>query len=374
MVDRERVGAQFRTLAASSPGHDFKKTLFALGLEGSPAALDAARSQGARPGESLDSLPGMLLGEASHRVRIEPPGQAFRLLDPEQVAALQGFLVTASENAVDGMDQVLEVRELDSFTTEIRYLGARHLLRDDPPPLVADLNPTAGSFLWGTLLKALGLLPATRELHPAVVAPLLAVDLVGLVRFWHRPVDRTSQAFALRLAVGGCLVAVAAAATPLAPLRNAEGTDVYPSLAALRDLLLVVLPNWDDLSPRDRAVIPLGLGAALLAIAVRRRHTGVDWLTVAAGLSTPATALAMFRSSSLVEEEAALLERQLFDRFAATLAEARRHGEADELAAYAAQLEVARAALRDLPDLDPGFRREVEADCAHLAGWLQTRV
>ena len=370
LVDHERTAARFFTVAQSSPGHDFKKTLFALGLWGSSEARAAATAQGARPGDLYRQLPGQLLAEASHRARIDPPEQGLRLLSAGQAQQLQRFLADTAEQAPDGLDQTVQVRDLDGFTTQITYLGRRLHLRHDPPPLAAELNPTAGSFLIGAVLKAHGLLPHTTELGVPLSAVLAAVDAAGFVHFWRRPVTATSLDSAVRRAALGAACAIAAAATPLAHLRDGDGGELYPAIGAARDLLLVLLPNWDLLRGGQKALAPLAVAGALAASVVRRRQVGVDWLSLIADLGSLVDTLAMLRAASRAEEEAVLLERAMFDRYSAAVRRARQAGQHQELASYAEQLRLARRVAAELADLDPALRQAVDADCDRLQAWL----
>ena len=136
----------------SSPGHDFKKTLLALGIYGSARARAAALGQGERPAALAARLDGATLFEVTRSTRIQPPDAATLWLSPAQATAVTGFLDRAEESAVDGADHAVRVAHPSVRETTIDYLGQRLSLRNDPPPLQARLYPTSPTLLLASFL------------------------------------------------------------------------------------------------------------------------------------------------------------------------------------------------------------------------------
>jgi hypothetical protein len=370
-VEHERVTSRFALMTTSSPGHDFKKTLFALGLAGSDEAMAAALEQGARPAQARREMNDRLLAEAAHRIAIEPPDQAMRPLTEPHVRALQQFLLEAAERAPDGGDQSIMVEDIGGYALRLTYLGSELILRNDPPPLAARLNPTAVTIGVGAMLKTTDTLLAFGGSQTRwIMGPLTALDVYGMARYWRRPPNGENLSGVFRLAFAGGCMGIAAASGPWTRLTNREGAAAYPALHALRDLLLVLLPNWDMATPRQKQAVPALAAAALAATLIRRRHSGFDWLDFLIECSIVTNAIAVFRVASRVEDEASMLEERMFDWYAGQIVEARQLGEREELAVYRAQLEIARRALKQLPGLDPDDRASLQIDCDLLQEWL----
>ena len=150
--------------------------------------LRAARDQSEWPAAQYERLHGRLLFEASHRLSIEPSDQAVRLLTPEQVDELEQFLLQAEGSAADGADQVVRVEEERGFNFKIHYLGSELTLKNEPPPLVARLNPTAITFGVGGFFKFIDLVFPFGGGMPGIVnLPLMAIDIASSLRYWQRP-------------------------------------------------------------------------------------------------------------------------------------------------------------------------------------------
>jgi hypothetical protein len=110
----------------------------------------------------------------------------------------------------------------------------------------------------------------------------------------------------------------------------------------------------------------------LLAFAATAiRHKKLDWLTTLTDFALVTNALSVFRMSSRVNDEARMLEGVLFENYANEVRAARQEGQADELAVYRCQLEIARAALDQLVGLEPEDRITLSLDCDLLGEWLE---
>jgi hypothetical protein len=370
-VGLERASARFQLMASSSPGHDFKKTLFALGLLGSDEAMRAALEQGSRPGSVLRSMVDRPLAEVAYRIPIDPPEQSLRLLTKEQASAVEEFLRAAVETAADGGDQVIRVDELRGFAVRLRYLESELILHDEPPRFVARLNPTAVAMCAAALLTAIEAgSPIGQSQSPLIMGPLLALELINLANAWSRPPTDDSVGGVIRLALVGCAVGVVAAGTRSAALTDRDGANAYPAFHSLRDLLMVMLPNWDLLRSKHKRIAGAMVAGALGASVFRRRHSGVDWLDLVAEFSIVTNAFSVFKLSSRVEEEGQLLEDTMFAWYASEVQSARRSGQEEELATYAEHLDLARRSLGQLTDLNPEDRYALELDCQVLAEWL----
>jgi hypothetical protein len=370
-VEVERASAQFHLAASTSPGHDFKKTLFTLGVFGSDEAMQAALEQGARPGALLADLVDRPLGEVAYRIPIDPPEQSMRPINGEQAQAVEEFLRTAIETASHGGKQVIRVDDLEGTGIMLSYLGRELVLHDQPPPFVARLNPTAIAMCAALLIKTTeALLPYGQSQSLLVVGPQLALDVNNLIYAWRHPPTEESLDTVVNSALVSGLVGIAAAGTRATSTTNRDGANAYPAFHALRDPLFVMLPNWDMLRPYQKRLVFWAAGTALVATVFRRRRVGIDWLDLVAELSIVVNALSVWRLSRKAGEEGKLIEDAMFTWYAGEVNSARRAAQETELASYQRYLLIARRALDQLGDLEPDDRAALEMDCADLEMWL----
>jgi hypothetical protein len=367
-VSQERAAAQAALATTSSPGHDFKKTLFALGLYGSAGAMAEARAQTEHPAHVLEQLGGRTLFEVTRSTRIVPPEAGTQWLTVAQARRVQDFLRTAEEAAVDGADQSIRVNRADPHEIAISYLGHRLRLRNDPPPLRARLDPSSVTLAIAAFMAAdtalLGELPV-----PAVVPS------VGLLLWCARRFRRRApSASELRLILACCTVSTAlgfaASASRWARLVTPLGDRSVPAGSFAKGFLVVLGAHWSRFGTGRRLLVPAicaGWLAATVHRAPRRRAE-----LLAGGLDLLQALAATWRLSDLVDSEANHLERVLQGEFSLACEQARDQAVGEELDRYARQLAVARQAIAELDgDLDPALVTQLEQDCQQVEAWLR---
>ncbi len=370
-VQRERAAARVDAATATNPGHDFKKTLFALGCYGSERAAEAARTAGAHPGHTLAALTGgQTLRSAVGDLRVEPPELGRMWLDEAQVRSVREFLERAEHNAQDGADQVLRVRVVDTRSTELVHLGSRLVLTSQPPPLLGRLYPTSGAFLISIVFIIYNLLPAIREVPRTAILAASAVYAGGAARFWRRPPDDDELGLVVSLASAAFLVGCVASAGPWASTENFEGREAIPISGFARGYLLLLGSHWGRLSPTQRLLFPGALATSAAVTLVRKPDRNLLDL-LGSTLDMVSAAAAAWRTTDRLDAEVRFMESELQAGFV-DVAERARIGEyAAERRHIAAQLAIAREALADLGDsLPDDARAELTADCDALERWL----
>lgn len=368
-IDRERDSARANLATSSSPGHDFKKTLFALGLYGSDEALQAARAQGARPAQTLASGTGRTLREVTGSLPIEPL-DAQRLWVPAQdEGQIVEFLDRATDSAADGARQVLEVTRPSPYETELRYLGARLILRNDPPPLLARFYPTAPALFISAFWKASAMLPEWRGLPPPIALAGALTDIALGVHHWQRPPTDRQLRTVHAVALTNAMIGLALSGTRLSPERTATGNPALAGNPYLMGMSLLTVSHWSRLGPAQRASLAVACLAWLATGQIRRP---VPALHVSAELLTILTAFVpVWGLLGRLEGEAALLQDQLQADFRRRCELARSDALAAELDEFRHQLTIARRALSDLSDaLDGPTATQLTAECDQLEQWL----
>jgi hypothetical protein len=336
-VRRAFDGGRATAALTSSPGHDFKKTLFALGQLGSPAALEEALRQTQHPGAVLGDVDGRTLFEVTLSDRLVPPEAGARWVSDAQAVEIERFLLEAEHDALDGADQEIRVGGGPGVTT-IDYLGRRLVVRHEPPPLRVRLYPTSLLFAVGAVHVAHTVL--LRELPAPAVLPSLSLLGLGAWRFWRRR-----------------------------PRVTATGWRSSPASSFAKAALMVLSPHWSRLRPGHRLLLPATLLGWLASTTYRDSRHPVEVVTGLLDLLQ--MVFSTWRVNDFVDLDAEHLEDELRAEFALRCERARRTGVDHELARYERQLAVARGALADPSLALPGaLRDELERDCATLARWL----
>jgi hypothetical protein len=365
-----QVGFEFDATQASlamrsSPGHDFKKTLVALGLYGSARAAAEAHGQADRPRALTARLDGATLFDVTRSTRLHPPEAATLWLSPAQARVVNDFLARAEEEAVDGADHRIRVTRPSARETLIDHLGLQLRLRNDPPPLRARLYPTSPTLLLAAFQAGdnaiLGGLPAWAVAAPSALLALMAR------RYWHRPPDDDELDRLVLGVTASAAMGFAVCASPVAD--DARGS--FPANPFAKGSLTVLGAHWGRLAPRHKAAAALIL-AGWAAASVHRRRRDPAELVVAA-LDLLQAVAAAWRHTDLVDAEAHHLEAALQAEFTSACDAARREATRTELDRYRVQLDLARdeiAALASRGGLDPAVRAGLEDDCDELARWL----
>jgi hypothetical protein len=367
-VRQEHAAARAALATASSPGHDFKKTLYTLGLYGSARAMEEARAQAAHPAALLDELGGHTLFDVTRSTRIVPSEAASLWLTDAQGREVRAFLRAAENAALDGADQALRVQRPAPDEITIRYLDHTLRLRNDPPPLQARLDPSSLVLAVAAFMAADTVM--TRELPAAGALPSAALLLATARRFRHRsPSGRELNAIVACCAVSTAL-GFAASASDRANLETPLNRRAMPATSFAKGFLAVLGAHWGRLGPERWVLVP-AIVAGWLASSMRREPRSIAEL-VAGGIDLAQGLAATWRLSDLVDAEAHHLETVLQREFAVTCATARAEAAHAELERYQHQLEIAREAIAELGDrLDPMLRAELDADCEQVDRWLE---
>jgi hypothetical protein len=369
-VRQEFRVAEAELATSSTPGHDFKKTLFALGLYGSDEAMIEASRQAVRPQLLLQDLGGLTLFEVTRSTRITPPDAATLWVTPVQADRIRAFVRGAEDQAVDGADQSIRVRRPEANETIFEYLGQQLRLRNEPPPLRVRLDPSA-------ILLALSAWLAidtgiVRELPIAVTIPPAALLSAAAWRFWNRAPFDHEMSTLVRLSSTATAMGLVASASRLGPVVTPLGYSAFPASSFAKGTLTVLGAHWGRLSPGQRLLLPVVFIAWAAACLYRSPRTAAQMLIGALDLVQGMGAT--WRLSDLVDGEATHLETALQAEFSRTCEQARLEATRHELHRYLSQLRIARRALATLEDeLEPKIHDDLLRDCTELARWLLER-
>jgi hypothetical protein len=367
-VQQERAGAQAALATTSSPGHDFKKTLFALGLYGSPLAMAEARAQTEHPAQVLERLGGHTLFEVTRSTRIVPADAGTQWLTVAQGHRVRAFLRSAEEAALDGADQAVRVDRSDPREIAISYLGRQLRLRNDPPPLRARLDPTSVTLAIAAFMAADTAL--VRELPVPLVVPSVAVLLWAARRFRRR--SPTQSELRVIAAVCGLSTTLGflASSSRWAKVVTPLNARAMPAASFAKGSLVVLGAHWSRYGGGRRLVLPAIVGGWAAASMRRERRSAAE--LIAGGLDLFQALAATWRLSDLVDAEANHLEEVLQAEFSAACGVARQRARAEELDRYARQVEIARRAITELDgQLEASLVAQFEEDCTQVERWLE---
>lgn len=371
----EAAEAQAATTYAasrSSPGHDFPKTLAALGAMGSAPARRAAQAGLSRPASLLGRrTDGATVRAVAGSLAIEPPEAGATWLPSASAEALASLLDRGVAEARAGDDPVVRIALRPGTGLYVRFLGAEGLVRTPAPRLRTALYPTSIGFLLSAWFAGSGPLLTDGPHQPApALAAALAFDATGVARFWRRPPETAGDVrLLIALAAGHAVAALAPGR--LGAVDHPGGQVTFPPSMGLTGPLAVVGMHWGRLSAAQR-LAPLLLYGGWLAVILRwsRPHAG-DLLAEA--VSQSAALLATWRFTDMVDQESALLERRLAAQFEARCAAARHDALGAQLAHHRRQLALARSEAEEVAArADPEILAAVRAECDSLERWLRT--
>ena len=371
-IDHEVRAAVADLVTASSPAHDFTKTLLVLEDAGAPGAGEVARRHLARPAEIVsEPAAGRMLGHVVRGARIEPPDAGRLLISDEHAETVRRFLAAATDTSSDLGPTSVRVVAMPDGALLLAYGGDELELRSDPPDYRARLSPTSSMFVLSAALRASDLLPVFRSLPSPALFAAIACDLVGAVRFWRRPPADEDMALLVGLTLAGCGIGFVGAASGRATVVNADGEPHLPGISIVQGAAVVLAAHWGRLG-RGSAALPLVV-AGFLAVSLRRtRPSAVLWAESLTLLGQ--SLVSMWRLAELVDIESDVFVQSLHDEFTERRAVARHRALAAELARYEAELRVAEDALATLGDaLDADSRALVESECGALRDWLDER-
>lgn len=372
----ERVAARVRVATASSQGHDFKKTLAALGQLGSASALEAAREQGDHPHVVLEhATDGATMWDVCHDLAVwpEPPSSWTTWLTDEQIDQLGRLVTAANADLGPGIDDevTLQVGAISGRGVQVRYRGRTASLVHSRPTAHARLDPVGLSLLLGGAWKALTPMMAGVEALPAGLAAL--VDLAGFAVYASSPPDQDEATRVLGLAVGSTAILDAAIALGKSRETGASGEVAFGATPATQGLLFVIGRYGGALGRRGwwltaGAFGLWGLGAARTA----KRYPAAALAELCfLGMITGATV----GLDERIEFEARLLEKRLDTTLDDDLDQARRTGAEQELERFQrhlalAEVELARLDAKAEPGMVDVFDR-LRQDCDALRTWLK---
>jgi hypothetical protein len=366
-VHQEFAAAQAALAMASSPGHDFKKTLYALGLYGSDTAMAEARAQTARPAQLLERLGGHTLFEITRSTRIVPAGAGTLWLTDAQGEQVRAFLRQAEEAAVDGADQSIRVRRSDPHEVTVTYLGCHLRLRNDPPPLRARLDPSSVTLAIAAFQAADTVM--TGELPARLVLPSMALLMGAAWRFRRRAPTAAELDVIVACSALSTALGFAASSSRWARLVTPLNRRAMPAIPFARGMLIVLGAHWSRLGRSRRMLLPAVFAGWAASTMRRERRMPAELL--AGALDLLQGAASTWRLSDLVDAEANHLEVVLQEEFSAACEAARSQAAREELDRYARQLAIARLAIAELDgQLDGALVTQLEQDCAQVEEWL----
>lgn len=371
-VEHEARAAVADLVTASSPAHDFTKTLLVLEDAGASEAGAVARRHLGRPAEVVSgSREGRMLGHVVRRVPIDPADAGRLLLSEEQAESVRRFLATAADISTSPAAAAVRVVAAADGSLRLSFGGEELELRSEPPGYRARLSPTSSMFVLSAALRASDLLPVFRSLPRTALVAVIACDLVGAVRFWRRPPADEDVPLLLALTLVGCGIGLVGAASRRATVVNADGEPHLAGIAVAQGSALVLAAHWGRLG-RGRIALPAVVAGFLAATLRRTRPSAVLWAESLTVLGQ--SLVSMWRLEELVDLESEVFHQSLHDELDARRREARDHALADELDRYEAELLVAEHALAGLGDaLDPDSRALVVSECGALRDWLDER-
>jgi hypothetical protein len=373
-IDFEAEAARAGLATASSPAHDFKKTLYVLGFAGSTEALEAARVHSDRPGQVLaGARHGLPLRLAAGAVAVSPATSGRVWLDAAQVEQVRAFVdATLIEGPAGGFDDssvVLRVSTPSAARVRLALLGHELELGSEVPSYRARLDPTATMFGLSALLRLSDLLPEFRTLPPSAVLATAGLDLGAALRFASRPPTDEQTRVVVGLVAASALVGLGAAASRASSIATRAGDPHHAGISIAQGAGLVLASHWARLGPRQRLVLPAVTLGFVAASAKRGRSPVVTWIESATILGQ--SVLSTWRLTDLIDAEAELLHATLLDEYRQACDEARADAVSGELGRYRAELELARVALHDVRErLDLDTVQAIEADCVELEAWL----
>jgi len=370
----EAEAARAELATATSPAHDFKKTLYVLGFAGSTEALEAARVHSDRPGRVLaDARHGLPLRLAAGAVPVVPPTSGRIWLDASQVDQVRTFVDASLSHGpasdYDGSTVVLRVSTPSAARVRLELLGRRLELGSEVPSYRARLDPTATMFGLSALLRLSDLLPEFRTLPPPAVLATAGLDLGAALRFARTPPKDEQAGVVVGLVATSALIGLGAAVSRGSSVVTRSGDPHHAGISIAQGAGLVLASHWARLGPRQRLVFPAVLLGFVAASARRGRTPVVTWIESATIIGQ--SVLSTWRLTDLIDAEAEVLHAALLDEYRQACDRARADAVTSELGRFRAELELARVALEELRHgLDSDTVRAVEADCAELEAWL----
>jgi hypothetical protein len=368
-IERARAAARINARTAPGPGHDFAKTLVALGRLGDAACEEAGRRALDTPRRLLEGRQdGATLRSVVGDLPVTPTDAGRVWIDAAELPRLRRELAEAEDEAIDGADQTLEVLEVRGGRVVLRWLGRTIVVRAEPPTVDDRFHPTTMAFAVGANYK---LLPVLSGASALAVLPGVGADLIAA---WHQraphPGDRGNWA---PLAWSALATVTQTALTSTAG--QTPGRTVGPPVPATANCtgaVLVWSSQWGRLDPAQRALVALPL-ACWVATMVRARPLGRPrWVIEAAYLAMPA--VAAWRLTDRLDEEVDLVAASLHREIDGEAARAVAAAEDEVATEYREALAAARAALDRLGETIPDrLARHFGADCEQLEAWLADR-
>jgi hypothetical protein len=368
----EAVG-RVRAATASSPGHDFKKVLAALGVFGSAPAEAASREQTQHPLETIQATPGgmtALDAADASGVAIEPETAWTTWLDGSQVTQLADFVRAtdaANPSATIDVEPVVRVVATRRAGVLVRYRGVSSTLSRASTRPDVRIDPVAMSLLLGAILKAITPITAGMRRAPALGAA--AIDLGTSLHYMRSAPSDRDRPTVLGAAFTSAAVFDAAAALGFSTNHGASGELAFPATNGSIGAALALARYAPD-ARRSR-----GAAAALLfamwAMASRRPIRANPIAAVAELCFLAISATATAGVDARIDHERTELERALERQLHEQVEAARHRGVRFELDRYRSQLLLAHRELASLGDAVPSdVHDSIVTDCDALARWL----
>ncbi len=368
-ISREQHVTLTNARTAPTPGHDFAKTLVALGQLGDDACANAGRRAMDTPRRLVQRrTDGTTLRTVIGDLPVYPPDAGRMWIPSDQVRSLKRQMSAAESAAPDGSNQRLEVLETSFRRTRLEWLGQEICVETDPPTIEERFHLVTLAFMIGASYKVLPMVTGTAIQR---VLPGVAMDVVAAWVNRHPQTDPRSSAPVMWAVASTLVQTVLNSSVP-----SHHGDQPEPLIAATANCTgaaMLWATQWDRLDAHLRALAVVPVACWTYTMSRARPQSWQRWMTELCYVMMPA--LATWQLSDRLDAEAALLNSSQLAVFTTRAARARQSTEAQVLAEYRAGLGLARDAIDRLGGSAPKrLLDHLTADCDELEAWLDSQV
>lgn len=367
-----------RSAVRSSPGHDFKKTLLALGALGSAECYEAARSQGHRPRDVLASAStGDSLWNVCQRIGVWPePASAWPTwVTQQQEAELLSRVREVQRRlgpAVDAETE-LEVTHADAEQLRCCFRGEEIVVSHRWPEPSVRLDPVAWSLLVSGVWK--GLTPVMAGLSPIVAGAAATIDMATFVHYVRGHPSEAEELLVLASQTLSTAIVDVASALGHSQEMGRSGEVAFASTMGTLGLLLTIGRYGPTPSRRFWSLMGIACGLwAVGAARTARRHPEQGYAELAYLLMAPLATLGL---DERIEHEADTVEAKMREDFRLSLGRSYSDGTNAELGWFSGLVDLAERELERLePTLgsdDLPLAEQVRHDCARVRRWLEMK-
>lgn len=377
--DQIAVGEEASAASAairSSPGHDFKKNLTALGWAGSERARQAAFEQVDHPERVVTAASGTTLLRAAMGIPLVPAGSSDVWISAGQRAVLDTFIDMVDATLEDrDPTPLLEVIEAEGLDIRLRYRGHGLRLSNPPPRLEAALDPVVATLLVGAMWKVLASIHPQVRVPSRIALPAALLDVANAVVYARARADRRRGRMkaAAGLSLAGATIFDLGVMWARLPAAGADGEHVIPATGSTMGVLGVLGTCRDQLPRGWRGMLAIAVVGEWLATSLlgyRRPPAALLREAVALWQSYAASSGMV----SAITAEAHHLETDLQAEFQRRVREASAAAEGHEVDRFEAQVTLAEQELAGVRDhLDIELVDFIGDQCQDLRRWIGER-